>query len=211
MDQNELFTSALGLESPWRVVESELKGQEDGTKVLELELDFEKGAKFRCPKCSESCGVHDTKYLRWRHLQFWQHETILRARVPRVGCEKDGVLQVPVPSMPGTDLRGAVPPAIVRPCARRTRRLQDLARHPDRALGGHLAQALGARLLPPLSKETFFPGVRDATIRAPPRSGLRLRCGGLSRARSRRCVDPRGMPLREPENGHAYDLPGARG
>lgn len=97
MDQNELFTSALGLQSPWRVVESELKEREDGSKVLELELDFEKGAKFPCPKCGETCGVHDTKYLRWRHLQFWQHETILRARVPRVRCEKDGVLQVPVP------------------------------------------------------------------------------------------------------------------
>ena len=97
MDQNDLFTSALGLGSPWMVVESGLKERPDGTKALELELDFKRGARFACAKCGESCPVHDTKYLSWRHLQFWQHETILRARVPRTACEKDGVLQVPVP------------------------------------------------------------------------------------------------------------------
>ena len=90
MNQNELFTSALGLQGPWRVVESELKDQEDSSKVLVLELDFKKGAKFPCPECGASCGAHDTKFLRWRHLQFWQHETILHARVPRVACTCTG-------------------------------------------------------------------------------------------------------------------------
>lgn len=97
MTQNELFTAALGLQGPWKVVKSELKDREDGSKVLELELDFERGAKFPCPKCGEICGAHDTVLRRWRHLQFWQHETVLYARVPRVRCEKDGTVQVPVP------------------------------------------------------------------------------------------------------------------
>lgn len=97
MDQNQLFTLALGLQSPWRVVKSELKDGAEGRKILELDLGFETGAKFPCPKCGELCGVHDTVPRRWRHLQFWQHETLIHANVPRVACQEDGVLQVPVP------------------------------------------------------------------------------------------------------------------
>jgi transposase len=96
MDQNELFGAALGLQRPWRVVESQLKEKGQG-KVLELDIDFEKGARFPCPCCGESSEIHDTLPRRWRHLQFWQHETYIHARVPRTKCEKDGVRQVPVP------------------------------------------------------------------------------------------------------------------
>lgn len=96
MDQNELFGAALGLQWPWKVVKSQLKDKGQA-KVLELDIGFEKGARFPCPCCGEPCEVHDTLPRRWRHLQFWQHETHIHARVPRTKCEKDGVLQVPVP------------------------------------------------------------------------------------------------------------------
>lgn len=97
MNQNELFTAALGLAEPWRVEKSELKEGLGGKKVLELDLGFERGTQFPCPKCGCLCGLHDTAARRWRHLQFWQHETVIHAKVPRVKCESDGVLQVPVP------------------------------------------------------------------------------------------------------------------
>lgn len=51
---------------------------------------------------------------------------------------------------------------ITRPYARRTGRLQDLVRHLGVALGGRPAQALGARLLLPVSKDTFLRSVRNA-------------------------------------------------
>jgi len=54
------------------------------------------------------------------------------------------------------------PPAIAQPYARRTGRLQDLVRHLGIALGGRPAQALGARLLLPVSKDTFLRSVRNA-------------------------------------------------
>ena len=41
--------------------------------------------------------MHDTVDKEWRHLDFWQHRTDLRARVPRVICAEHGVLQVEVP------------------------------------------------------------------------------------------------------------------
>ncbi len=54
------------------------------------------------------------------------------------------------------------PATVVQPYARRTKRLQDLVRHLGLALGGRPAQAVGARLLLPVSKDTFLRSVRNA-------------------------------------------------
>lgn len=54
------------------------------------------------------------------------------------------------------------PPAVTRPHARRTSRLQGLVRHLGLALGGRPAQALAGRLGLPVSKDTFLRSVRDA-------------------------------------------------
>ena len=85
MDELGLFTLALGLTNPWRV--SDLKfSKEEGR--LDLWIDFVKGAKFPCPACdrTQEGEVHDTQDRTWRHLNFFQYETYLHARVPRV-CE----------------------------------------------------------------------------------------------------------------------------
>ena len=98
MRQNDLFSAALGLQKPWRVIRSELKNKVGETKVLELDIGFESGAKFLCPcGCGEVLGVHDTVPRRWRHLNFWQHETVLWADVPRVRCSRGSARQIPVP------------------------------------------------------------------------------------------------------------------
>ena len=88
----ELFSRALGLQEPWRVVETSF---EAGQRRLDLRLDFEPGARFGCPVCERSgCAVHDTSEKSWRHLDFFQHQAYLRARVPRVRCPEHGVRQV---------------------------------------------------------------------------------------------------------------------
>jgi transposase len=102
MDELSLFTIALGLSKPWRVAEIKFS-KEEGR--LDLQIDFEKGAKFPCPVCakSEGCGVHDTVERTWRHLNFFQYETYLHARVPRIECGSCGVRQVEVPwARPGS-------------------------------------------------------------------------------------------------------------
>jgi hypothetical protein len=43
------------------------------------------------------CPAHDTSPKTWRHLNFFQHEAYLHARVPRVACEACGVKLVEVP------------------------------------------------------------------------------------------------------------------
>jgi len=94
MNANTLFSQALGLGAQWNVVKSEMDVPQ---RQLRLELDFPAGTKFACPRCGQLCAVHDTVDKEWRHLDFWQHRTDLRARVPRVTCAEHGVLQVEVP------------------------------------------------------------------------------------------------------------------
>ncbi len=43
------------------------------------------------------CAVHDTTDRTWRHLDFFEHQAYLSARVPRVQCPEHGVHLVNVP------------------------------------------------------------------------------------------------------------------
>jgi transposase len=45
----------------------------------------------------QALPTHDTSTKRWRHLNFFQYECLLEARVPRRHCPKHGVLSVTVP------------------------------------------------------------------------------------------------------------------
>jgi transposase len=94
MNANTLFGMALGLGNGWKVVNSEMNV---AGSQLKLWLDFEAGFQFACPNCEEYCPVHDTVEKKWRHLNFWQHETILIARTPRTKCDEHGVLLAEVP------------------------------------------------------------------------------------------------------------------
>ena len=90
-----LFQAALGLTEPWRVVSVEF---DPVGKRLDLRIDFARGARFACPQCGrEDCPVHDTEEKTWRHLDFFQHQAYLTARVPRVVCpeHKTDLVEVP--------------------------------------------------------------------------------------------------------------------
>jgi transposase len=91
----ELFQQALGLSWPWRTERAEFKPEE---KRLDIYLDFVPGGTFECPVCGRGgCGAWDTSEKSWRHLNFFQHEAYLHARVPRVKCPEHGVKLVEVP------------------------------------------------------------------------------------------------------------------
>ena len=95
MHNLDLFQRALGLVKPWEVVEEKF---DEAQKRLDLRIDFPKGSKFPCPECGrEGCPVHDTESHTWRHLNFFEHEAYLTARVPRVICPEHGTRQVKVP------------------------------------------------------------------------------------------------------------------
>jgi len=95
MHDLDLFQQALGLDEPWRVVGTSF---DPARRRLDLRLDFRRGARFACPECERTgCAVHDASEKTWRHLDFFQHEAYLSARVPRVLCPEHGVRQVRFP------------------------------------------------------------------------------------------------------------------
>lgn len=100
MKPEELFTAALGLSGGWKVVRCEFSGE---PKRLELWLDFAEGTRFPVGGQKALCPVHDTVEKQWRHLDFFQYETIVHARVPRVWTDEGKVVQVEVPwARPGS-------------------------------------------------------------------------------------------------------------
>jgi transposase len=95
MPDMDLFQRALGLVEPWQVVGVEF---DPGQRRLDLRIDFPKGSRFSCPECDRAgCQVKDTELKTWRHLNFFEHQAFLTARVPRVVCEEHGARLVKVP------------------------------------------------------------------------------------------------------------------
>ncbi len=78
---HELFAQALGIPDPWFVENVEF--DKDQGK-LSIRVDFRRGARFAHQNHDGLHPVHDTKTKRFRHLNFFQFECELVARVPRV-------------------------------------------------------------------------------------------------------------------------------
>ena len=95
MRDTTLMQQALGLTPPWTVVRSDFDTE---ARRLDVQIDFTPGSRFACPNCGAAdCPAYDTQRKTWRHLNFFQHQAYLNARVPRVRCETCGIRQVNVP------------------------------------------------------------------------------------------------------------------
>lgn len=95
MRDTELLQAAFGLLPPWMVARSTFDA---AAKRLDIHLDFPRGSRFGCPDCGAAdCPAYDTEEMTWRHLDFFQHQAYLHARVPRVRCSGCGIKRVSVP------------------------------------------------------------------------------------------------------------------
>ena len=95
MRDTNLLQLALGLTPPWTVTRSNFDPE---AKRLDIQIDFPSGSRFPCPKCGAAdCPAYDTEQMSWRHLNFFQHQAYLNARVPRVRCDNCGIKKVHVP------------------------------------------------------------------------------------------------------------------
>jgi transposase len=96
MNPESLFGIALGIVPPWEVEGVDFPKE---TKRLDIKIGFQRGATFACPVCGKPAPAYDTSEKTWRHLNFFQYEAYLTARVPRVKCPNAdcGVKQVSVP------------------------------------------------------------------------------------------------------------------
>ena len=96
VSSSSLFTLALGLQAPWEVADVAF---DPVAGRIDLRVGFRRGSRFTCPDCgAEHQGVHDTLTREWRHLNFFQYQAYLHAKVPRVHCSACGkTSQVAVP------------------------------------------------------------------------------------------------------------------
>jgi len=94
MSVETLFKQALGLSDPWVVTECDFQPE---AKSLVIRIDFKRGERFVDPETGENCAVHDTRTRRWEHLKFFEHRTLLEARVPRIRCSDGTIKTVAVP------------------------------------------------------------------------------------------------------------------
>ena len=96
MQPEALFGMALGIVPPWEVTEVSFSKE---SNRLDITIDFQRGATFLCPVCGTPAPAYDTTEKTWQHLNFFQYEAYLHARVPRVNCPNEGcgVKQIQVP------------------------------------------------------------------------------------------------------------------
>ncbi len=101
MRDTSLLQLALGLTPPWSVSRADFDAE---AHRLDIRIDFAPGSRFACPVCGAAdCPAHDTQRKTWRHLNFFQHQAYLTARVPRIRCEACGIKTVGVPwARPGS-------------------------------------------------------------------------------------------------------------
>ena len=82
MRDTALLQLALSLPPPWTVSRSDFDPE---AHRLDIQIDFASGSRFACPVCGAAdCPAYDTERKTWRHLNFFQHEAYLTARVPRI-------------------------------------------------------------------------------------------------------------------------------
>jgi len=81
----ELFQMALNVTDPWYVEDLRFESED---KRLDVYINFKKGSTFSYEgeddKELPGLKAYDTKEKVWRHLNFFEHECYLHARVPRV-------------------------------------------------------------------------------------------------------------------------------
>ncbi len=96
MNSREIFSLALGLDSPWEITDVDLTTDNNSVKERHLHIGFKPGAKF-----TDSDGnigsVYDTKPKKWRHMNFFEHHCYLHCAVPRIKTNTGKVQLVDVP------------------------------------------------------------------------------------------------------------------
>jgi len=86
----DIFGKALGINKPWFVADVNF---DLAAKRLDINLDFTRGATFPFEQDGiiNEYKAYDTVEKEWRHLNFFEHECYLKARVPRIKTPDDKI------------------------------------------------------------------------------------------------------------------------
>jgi transposase len=90
---NQIFEQALNIKGPWYIHNIEFSAER---KQLDIYIDFKKGSSFPYEEKGpfKAC---DTVQKTWRHLNFFEHECYLHARVPIVKPQEGQRRQIKAP------------------------------------------------------------------------------------------------------------------
>lgn len=95
MQLEQLFTAALGITPPWKITSLQFDSDK---KRLDIEVEFERGSTFEYedPDSGEigHYKAYDTVVKTWRHLNFFEHECYLHAKVPRIKPDGGGIRMI---------------------------------------------------------------------------------------------------------------------
>lgn len=84
MTEKELMEMALNFGNGWQVDHVYFDSK---NKALHIHASTIKGSLFECPECGNLAPVYDhTPERKWRHLNFFQYEAYLHAKLPWIHC-----------------------------------------------------------------------------------------------------------------------------
>ncbi len=94
----QLFELALNIQDPWFIKDIQFDSE---NKRLDIHIDFHKGSLFHYKSEKDNIDgefkAYDTQEKQWRHLNFFEHECYLHARVPRVKIHGNNVRLIDPP------------------------------------------------------------------------------------------------------------------
>ena len=95
---NALFENALGIIDPWKVTSIDF---DKSKKKLDICIDFTRGATFLDDSVKgenkKEYKAYDTVQKTWKHLNFFEHECYLHARIPRIKKDDGSIKMIPPP------------------------------------------------------------------------------------------------------------------
>lgn len=97
MNSDDIFRLALNIADPWFI--KEIKLEKNTGKLygkLTIEIDFKRGSTFLFSD-GKAYKAYDTDVRTWKHLNFFEHECYLTARVPRIMDSEKKAKTVQVP------------------------------------------------------------------------------------------------------------------
>jgi transposase len=101
MDQPSIFSSTLGLSTPWRITKVEVSKE---TARLDIYISCCHSFSMTCPSCGNEARVCRLSDESWHHTDFFNKEAFIHAKVPLITCDNPcGCLKIQVPwSKPGS-------------------------------------------------------------------------------------------------------------
>lgn len=95
MDECQLYSTLLGLKTPWKVEKVDVDSMK---KTVEVYIIHERESKLTCPVCRKECMVYDhLKERVWRDLDSVDLMTFIHASPPRISCPEHGVIEALLP------------------------------------------------------------------------------------------------------------------